>query len=130
LVLLIPDNSKTEILFILIIVFLLFFEFSGLPDTEESINKKFVFRRAVGIWIAALSPYVLITIFWAIVCLAVYYLFFALLDRSKTFNRQCKNPKCEFLKKDIVAGILSLVTIQILYSAAALLPFVYLFFNR
>jgi hypothetical protein len=60
----------------------------------------------------------------------IYYLFLFILDSNKIMNWQCKNPKCEFLKKDIMAGVMALVTIQILYSAASLLPFIYLFFNR
>ncbi|GEM_PF-3904674 len=128
--LLLPDEWKTVILLFLIVLFITYYAFAYNANVDKDKNDKFVFRRALGLWIASLSPFVLFTLFWAIVCLTIYYLYLPIIGNFKLFNQQCKEPKCEFLKRDFIAGILTLVTLQIVYSGAALLPWIYMFFNK
>ena len=130
IVLLIPDEIKTWILVFLIVVFLLFFAFTDNTIVDKIGKDKLVFGRVLGIWLSALSPFILFTWEWALICLVIYYIYYDILKRSVIARQRCKNEKCEFLKQDIVTGILTLLTLQIIYSGAMLLPFVIMYLKK
>ena len=129
-VLLIPDEIKTEILIVGIIVFITFFAFVSNTFVNKIGKEKLVFKRAVGIWIASISPFVLMTWFWAIVCLSIYFLLYKLITNSKLGREISKYPKIDLLKNDIMTGLLTGIILQILYSAAAIFPFIIMFWQR
>ena len=129
-VLSIPDRIKTEILLVLIVIFVTFFAVVFNTDEDNDVKDKFVFRRAVGIWIATISPFLLVTWFWALFCLLIYLLIFKMISESKLSKRKLRNAKMEFLKLDVVTGIITGVVLQIIYSGVALLPFVVMYFEK
>ena len=130
IVLSIPDEIKTEVLVVLIIIFITFFVVGFDTNGNNDVTDKFVFKKAIGIWIATLSPYILITWFWAIVSLLIYGLFYKMISESKFSRKKIRNPKVEFLKNDVVTGVLTGIVLQIVYSGFALLPFVKMYLER
>jgi len=126
----IPDKMKTEILLSGIIIFITFFTYVSNTFVNGNNEDNIVFNRAIGIWIACISPYVLITFFWAIVCLSIYLLLFKFISNTKLGQLKSKHPKIEFLKNDILTGLITGIILQILYSAVAIFPFISMFWQR
>ncbi len=126
----IPDKMKTEILLIGIIIFITFFTYVSNICVNGNNKEYIVFNRAIGIWIACISPYVMITVFWAVVCLGIYFLMFKFISNTKLGQRKSKHQKIDFLKNDILAGLITGIILQILFSGVAIFPFINMFWQR
>lgn len=128
LVFLVPDQNKLIILSILVFFSSMFFaKFSSMVAVELP-AEQMVIKRAIGTWISSISPFVLINMQWMLINFIVYL---TVNEGLKEINYM-KVDKLQLgsfnlLKRDILCGILSLIVLQILYSASMILPFVGLF---
>lgn len=131
LVLLIPDQNKLIILSILILTSITFFAMFSSTVAVELPEEQMVLKRAIGTWISSISPFVLINVQWMLVNLFVYLTVNAgLKEISYIKLDKLQLGSFNLLKRDILCGILSLVILQILYTASMLIPFVGLFLKN
>jgi hypothetical protein len=128
IVLSIPDGKRPEILGIVILINLMFFAYFYDEITANVDKNVLVFRHSTGIWLAAISPYVFINWFWALVLLLLYLIIKKTFEKLNKKIFKCKSSKCEFLKQDLMTGLVTLVLLQIIYSAATVLPFVWIYY--
>jgi len=126
---LLHDPEKEIVLLILIIFFISFFIIFIRLNPDFNNTDVLVFGRAVGLWTACLSPFVLFNWFWILICLAVYYLIFSLFKKVK-FRRFIKYGVYIYLLREMMTGLTVLFVIQLLYTLFSLAPVIYWFLNE
>ncbi len=129
-VLSLPDEYRTEILVMAILIYLVFFAYSYEKIIANVDKSVLVFKDAIGIWLATISPFVMINWFWAAVAFVLYLIVKETVNRMKTMNNTGKNKKFEFIKREVLTGFVTSLLLQIIYSGATVLPFVWMYYSE
>lgn len=115
LVLLISDDNRAELVGILIVTAITFYVcFIGNIDVFKLDFENVALDRAIGVWITLISPYILYSYEWLAIDFVIYNLIFSFIEKPKLAI--LKKYNFEFLIREIMTGIVSLIILSLIYS--------------
>jgi hypothetical protein len=115
LVLLISDENRAELIGILIVTAITFYVcFIGNIAVFKLDFENVALDRAIGVWITLISPYILYSYEWLVIDFVIYILIFSVIEKPKLAI--LKKYNIEFLIREILTGIISLIILSVIYS--------------
>ena len=126
----IPDENRAEYIIIAIIILILLFAFLFEKFFEHPENhSKIVINKVIGLCISMTSPFVFYTYEWLILIYIMYFTFLRI-RIPDAWIEKVNTGWYKFILKDLLAGGLTMICLNIIYSGYNLFPLVKMYFNR
>lgn len=128
LVLLIPDENLTQVVvFVLVIAITAYLTLIGNMVKRNTNFENIVSDRVIGVFITLISPFMIYSWEWLILDFFVYNLIFAFIKLEQYYLLR-KHHLVQF-SREIICGILTLISINVIYSGFNAFSILKMFLN-
>ncbi len=129
LVLLIPDENRAELVGIVIVTAITHYIILIRNIAEFGLDfENIALDRAIGVWITLASPFILYSYEWLVIDFIIYFLIFSFIEKPKLVI--LKKYKIEYITREILTGIISLIILSVIYSGFNMFSIFKMFFKK